>query len=70
MATHSSILPGEFHGQRNLVGYSPWGHKESDMSEAKSSHSVASECVCDTSSHLLSSLLSRRRALSRCQYLA
>ena len=19
------------HGQRNLVGYSPWGHKESDM---------------------------------------
>ena len=21
------------HGQRNLAGYSPWGHKESDMSE-------------------------------------
>ena len=21
------------HGQRNLVGYSPWGHKESDMTE-------------------------------------
>ena len=20
-------LPGEFHGQRSLVGYSPWGHK-------------------------------------------
>ena len=33
MATHSSILPGEFHGQRSLEGYSPWGHKESDMSE-------------------------------------
>ena len=32
------FLPGEFHGQRNLVGYSPWGHKESDMSEATSSH--------------------------------
>ena len=31
MATHSSILPGEFHGQRSLVGYSPWGHKESNM---------------------------------------
>ena len=29
MATHSSILAGEFHGQRSLVGYSPWGHKES-----------------------------------------
>ena len=25
MATHSSgLLPGEFHGQRSLVGYSPW----------------------------------------------
>ena len=23
MATHSSILPGEFHGQRSLAGYSP-----------------------------------------------
>ena len=21
------------HGQRNLVGYTPWGHKESDMTE-------------------------------------
>ena len=25
--------PGEFHGQRSLMGYSPWGHKESDMTE-------------------------------------
>ena len=24
-------LPGESHGQRSLVGYSPWGRKESDM---------------------------------------
>ena len=23
------FLPGESHGQRSLVGYSPWGHKES-----------------------------------------
>ena len=28
------FLPGEFHGQRSLVGYSPWGCKESDMTEA------------------------------------
>ena len=27
MAAHSSVLPGEFHGQRSLVGYSPWGRK-------------------------------------------
>ena len=26
-ATHSSVLPGKFHGQRRLVGYSPWGHR-------------------------------------------
>ena len=25
------FLPGKCHGQRSLVGYSPWGHKESDM---------------------------------------
>ena len=24
------FLPGEFHGQRSLAGYSPWGHKEPD----------------------------------------
>ena len=24
------FLPGEFHGQRSLAGYSPWGHKEQD----------------------------------------
>ena len=27
------LLPGEFHGQRSLVGYSPWDHKESDTTE-------------------------------------
>ena len=27
------FLTGEFHGQRSLMGYSPWGHKESDMTE-------------------------------------
>ena len=31
--THSSILAWEFHGQRSLVGYSPWGCKESDTTE-------------------------------------
>ena len=27
------FLPGESRGQRSLVGYSPWGHKELDMTE-------------------------------------
>ena len=26
-------MPGKSHGQRSLVGYSPWGHIESDMTE-------------------------------------
>ena len=33
MATHSVFLPRESHGQRSLVGYGPWGHKESDTTE-------------------------------------
>ena len=34
------FLPGKPHGQRSLVGYSPWDHKESDMTEhAHRSHS-------------------------------
>ena len=28
-------------GQRSLVGYSPWGHKESDMTEQLSTHSIS-----------------------------
>ena len=31
MATHSSTLAGEFHGQRSLASYSPWDLKESVM---------------------------------------
>ena len=33
MATHSSILPGKSHGRRSMVGYSPWGRRELDMTE-------------------------------------
>ena len=38
MPTHSSILDWKFHGQRRLVGYSPWGHKESDMNKHAHMH--------------------------------
>ena len=38
MATHSSILAGKSHGQRNLVGCSPWGPKESDTAERLHGH--------------------------------
>ena len=39
MAAHSSILPGESHGQRSLVGCSPWGLKELDTIE-ETSHTL------------------------------
>ena len=28
-----ALLPGKSHGQRSLIGYSPWGRKESDTTE-------------------------------------
>ena len=31
MATNSSTLAWKIHGWRSLVGYSPWGYKESDV---------------------------------------
>ena len=44
MATHSVFLPGEFHGQKSLAGYSPWGHKESDTVEWLSTHPWKDPC--------------------------
>ena len=38
MATHSSFLTGESHGQRSLVGYSPWSCKKLDITEQLSTH--------------------------------
>ena len=39
MATHSHVfLPGESHGQRSLVGYSPWGHKSQTRLKQLSTH--------------------------------
>ena len=32
------VLPGKSHGQRSLAGYSPWGHKELDMTERLNHH--------------------------------
>ena len=36
------FLPGKSHAQRSLVGYSPWGCKESDMTE----HFSAAATMC------------------------
>ena len=33
MTVHSRLMPGESQGWRSLVGCSPWGHEELDMTE-------------------------------------
>ena len=49
------FLPVEFHGQRSLVGYSPWGRKESDtidrltlekQRKVKKGLDISEEIVC------------------------
>ena len=35
---HPVLLPGKSHRQRSLVGYSPWGRKESDTAECARTH--------------------------------
>ena len=37
------FLPGKSHGQRNLVGYSPRGHQESDTTEQTCTWEVLSQ---------------------------
>ena len=46
MATHSRValpLPGKSQGRSSLVGYSPWGCKESDMTSLSLSVSLVTQ---------------------------
>ena len=53
MATYSVFLSGEFHGQKSLADYNPWGHKESDVTNTftisiytvRSSNSILNGCL-------------------------
>ena len=38
MALTPLLLPGKFHGQRNLGDYSPWGYKDLDTTERLTTH--------------------------------
>ena len=38
LAIHSVSLPGKLHGERSLTYYSPWGHKELDMTVGLNIH--------------------------------
>ena len=54
MATHSTSCLENPHGQRSLVGYSPWGHTESDMAERLSTSHPFSSHISSFSSHTIS----------------
>ena len=45
------LLPGISHGQRSLVGYSPWGHKESDKTERLHFHFLSKSTADGDYSH-------------------
>ena len=55
------LLPGEFHGQRSLAGYSPWSHKESDLTKQLTlslssclfggTEAQSSDIICISSKH-------------------
>ena len=47
------LLPGNSHGWRSLVGCSPWGSEESDMTERLHFHFHALEKEMDTHSSVL-----------------
>ena len=43
------LLPGKSHGQRSLVGCSPWGHEESDTTERLHFHALEKEMATHSS---------------------
>ena len=45
MATHSSVFAWGVPGTEELVGYSPWGLKESDMTEQLNNDSKMKDCI-------------------------
>ena len=65
VTTHSGILAGKVHGQRSLVGSSPWGRKESDTTERLSTWRPDGEQLSLVSGGRRASLLRSRRSPER-----
>ena len=60
--TTAVFLPGEFHGQRSLVGYSPWGHKsQTQLSDPTTHHHSPPPSCSGTSNSLRSHKLQHTR---------
>ena len=66
----SVFLPGKSHGQRSPEGYSPWGHKESDVTEATDTkrrelRTVKAGPYLLHHNHLVKSLLTSQNAATK-----
>ena len=59
-----AFLAGKSHGQRSLVGYSPWGRRESDMTEQQQHIVSFSPCPLRGALRLQEPSLGRVGALS------
>ena len=59
------LLPGKSHGQRSLVGCSPWGHEESDTTERLHFH-VSLSCIGEDGNPLQCSCLENPRDGGAC----
>ena len=58
-------LSGESHGQRSLVGYNPWGHKESGTTEASEQVHTQNDLIQKTSSRKMKEPNVRSKTLVR-----
>ena len=54
------FLSGEFHGQRSLAGYSPWGRKESDTTEQQTLSLSCVKYYSSRSTEFLSLIFNRK----------
>ena len=63
------FLPGESHGQRNLVGYSPWGLEELDTTERLTLPHFLSPIVRSHGKRSVSQLFLRDQCICACWYL-
>ena len=68
MATHSSILAWEIPRQRRLVGYSPWGHRESDMAEHEASSVAYLGLIFSDGEQLVIILYQKKRKRKLCKH--
>ena len=61
------FLSGEAHGRRSLVGYSPWGHRESDTTEQLNAFSFSLLTIVTALNNYNSSAVSRIGLVSQKQ---